>query len=977
MKHFWLLLTALVAISPQLFAGGNDYAIGVLDGKSREAPITALELRELLGNDRENVFLLDPDSWCQEGTGSNSRRVDLLVCPWARNLSPRCIPSLERHFQQGGDLLTLGGPAFRDTLWRSGDQWLSAGDWKEALAETSSEKILFSFDRSQLEGWRNSRSSADSEATVKFVKGRQGKALGVSVAELKKWNTMVSPRLKKPFPAGHTITTLHARAGGQTRKLSLEWREADGSRWVAVFPVTNRWRRIVLRPDDFSYWSGGPEERRAGLRKVFNPQNAVQLTVGVSISPTGSGTGDHEYYVDRIATAPNPFPEARVAGPPPVGGLTSNFFYEVANPHRLIPVYKQTEQDAGKLPVPDRLASHVMAQDVVGPVSPSRQRWIPLIEARDRDGNWLGTAANMHLNFEGSFAGSVRTVFSVTDPAWYKDKAVHAAIQAAVDRMSQGLYVRDLHIGGDSNREDAVEYDVELANLSEMSKEVEVHVKPGPSAEADEVESQAHGSVRLAPEKYGKVTGRLACPQDSGVVRVSTGLFESDQLVDWFTKTVRLENGRMQEPRFLGFGAEWDPYYSSNEREWPHYSEVSDEDWRKIVDRIKFMRLPLVRMMMLVRWCYRPDGSFEWQSPPMQHLYRQLEVCERQGIDVILCDWGCESWTRAPGIKNLADPAYASAIGAYMDHLIREKEYSCIKYFVLVNEPNNEAKGGWERWKRGVQNVSAELDRRGLGDDVTFLGTDAAQGPMEWHARGVDELPNLLEGYDFHLYARGEMVRNGELGAYFHRRWDYSRRNDPAGPTKACILGEAGLMNGSASHNNDIDTYYYGLAIADYAVQAARAETSAICAWMLDDNSHLGFNWGMWSSSKKGLTLRPWFYTWSLLTRSFPPGSVIYRCQEPSDSVRILAARVPGEQENWSFCVVNRGAEPVVAPIDVLGKETVVCDRYVYSHHRRKTNEKGFPVPVSRRKIDLEGRLEIRCPGEAVVILTSLPGASR
>ena len=63
---------------------------------------------------------------------------------------------------------------------------------------------------------------------------------------------------------------------------------------------------------------------------------------------------------------------------------------------------------------------------------------------------------------------------------------------------------------------------------------------------------------------------------------------------------------------------------------------------------------------------------------------------------------------------------------------------------------------------------------------------------------------------------------------------------------------------------------------------------------MLDDNSHLGFNWGMWSSSGAGLATKPWFYPWALLSRYFRPGSSIVESRLTSKDLRVLAAHGAG-----------------------------------------------------------------------------------
>jgi len=419
--------------------------------------------------------------------------------------------------------------------------------------------------------------------------------------------------------------------------------------------------------------------------------------------------------------------------------------------------------------------------------------------------------------------------------------------------------------------------------------------------------------------------------------------------------------------KFLGFGAEWDPKF------WADYNVklgVTEADWNLVTQRIRWMHLPLVRMMMLTQWCTpQGDGHFDWQNRDMQSVYRHLDVCQKLGITVILTDWGCASWAKVPGFTGNADPKYADAIGTYMDYLLNTKGYSCIRYFVLVNEPNLEA-GGWDNWKKGVENVAKQFAQRGLDKKLTFMGSDHS-GADEWHRQAVDQLAHVLGAYDIHRYAPDSLVRPGQLEGYFRAQWDYALAHDPQAKGKPFVVGEAGMADGmvAAHANTNIAKYEYGVFMADYAVQAARAGTSAVSAWMLDDSSHDGFSWGLWPGKAGGFKPRPWFYTWSLLTRYVPKGATILRPTQPSPDLRVLAARIA--QAHWTFCLVNRGDKPLTAMLRLPDGPTLKLKRFVYSPESAAADKDGFPTPVDVISADLAKGIEVTCPANGVVILTS------
>ena len=421
--------------------------------------------------------------------------------------------------------------------------------------------------------------------------------------------------------------------------------------------------------------------------------------------------------------------------------------------------------------------------------------------------------------------------------------------------------------------------------------------------------------------------------------------------------------------KFMGFGAEWD----SNDY---GASGVTAADFETISKRVAWMRLPVARVMMQSKWCYQGHGRYDWDAPQMKALYRLLDHCQKLGTTVLLADWGIEP----PRLKTLdvtrvEDPRYAEIIANYLDYLINTKGYTCIKYFIVVNEPNYEVRD-WGRWKAGVQHVSAALHRKELDGKVALLGSDHSNAD-DWHRNAVDQLKNTLGGYDIHRYASPEEVSSGALFSYFRTNWQYALENDSGAREKAFVVGEAGLWTPGSSYNRNplnLDPSY-GVLMSDYAVQAANAGSWAVLAWMLDDNSHLGFNWGMWKSSGAGLATKPWFYPWALLSRYFRPGSSIVPSRVSSTDVRVLAAHggatVSPEGSPWTFCLVNRGASPKKIRLQVKGGPRLKLDRYLYSSSSAKVDKDGFPVPLDTISGDLGAGIELSCAANSVLILTS------
>lgn len=425
-----------------------------------------------------------------------------------------------------------------------------------------------------------------------------------------------------------------------------------------------------------------------------------------------------------------------------------------------------------------------------------------------------------------------------------------------------------------------------------------------------------------------------------------------------------VEPNEVASQSFMGFGAEWDSagYEASG---------VTAQDFQVAAQRIRWMKTPVVRVMMLTRWALVADGQFDFETQEMHDLYRHLDLCRDEGITVLLTDWGCEqSWNTAPGIQDTADPKYAQAIGTYLDHLVNTRGYSTIEYLIVVNEPNYEV-GDFARWRTGIENVRGELVSRGLDQQVALLGPDHSNAES-WLNQAVDQLGPVLGGYDVHRYANDSDVRAGALQSYFQDQWSYALANDPAAGAKPFIVGEAG-MNTGANHpvgNANIDDYVYGLWMADYGVQAAAAGSHGILAWMMDDNGHENFYWGLWTNAASGQQLRPWFYPWSLLTRYSPPGSTIFRVASPSADLRVLALRSALDQ--WTFLVVNRAS--VAEDVRVSAPETAARDFQIFEFSQASAlvDADGFPVPIDSVTVAPQTGVELTVPGEGVVMATSV-----
>lgn len=484
---------------------------------------------------------------------------------------------------------------------------------------------------------------------------------------------------------------------------------------------------------------------------------------------------------------------------------------------------------------------------------------------------------------------------------------------------------------------------------------------------------------------------------------------------------VSLAVGRrpLSEVPWHGFGVQWSPY---------PWFELTDADWLRIEQRLAFLKPPIARVMTRAyKYCEGFDAAgtpiYAWDNPRMRRMERLLAFCQAHGVEVILGEWDdpnspedrqdpAADKLKAFGIEE-TDPRWAVLICDMLEHFVVERKYSCIRWFNLVNEPNGDwsACGDFPKWKQAIENLHAELKKRGLDRRIGIIGPDAnSQKDYWWLDLTALTLSQRIAMYDLHEYARKEDVESGHLERLFALKRDYVDRHDPAGRTKPFVMAEIGLASGLRADGTPVQPqggrdsqpciydFEYGVWMADFNAQVARAGMDGTCAWSVDDAMHIDKNrestwpkldnvqfkkWGFWNSMAEEIghpedaALRPWFYTWSLMSRAFPRGCRMLEmqgCLPPG--LRPLAARwIDGDTTHVSLAIVNdsdMSREVTITVPEAAWKSTV--HRFHYFRDDRPADADGFPVAKAvEADVDLSAGVTATLPSRGVVILTTIP----
>jgi hypothetical protein len=378
---------------------------------------------------------------------------------------------------------------------------------------------------------------------------------------------------------------------------------------------------------------------------------------------------------------------------------------------------------------------------------------------------------------------------------------------------------------------------------------------------------------------------------------------------------------------YIGNGVQWGGYDILEQ--WTGSATLSDADWNKLFKRVEYLRPPIVRIMVADGWNYLTDGVFDPEKSNAI-LVKILDFCEDQGISVIIGEWGHKG-------GSTVDQTWLENSASFLQWLLVTKNYTCIKYFNMVNEPNGSWStigGDYDLWKSLITQFSSKLINKGLESKIKITGPDIAvwnTASTYWITDTYYDLGSCLGAYDIHTYPTETEVRNGD---FFDMIKAYK---DEVPESKEMFMGEFGFKYASTSSlgienesRENSDAYssddcnmmvydaFYGVDVADAIMQNMNAGYSGLILWDMDDamynadggSSTLLKRWGFWNilgeekfENAADENIRPWFYPVSLMSRYFPAGSTIFAMSLPDKKgLRAIAAR---KDDKYSIAIVN------------------------------------------------------------------------
>ncbi|MHB1457776.1 MAG: hypothetical protein ACYC0V_12780 [Armatimonadota bacterium] len=333
-------------------------------------------------------------------TGSGN----ILVLPNAVYFPLNAKENLDAFLKKGNHLFAVSGPTLSKIAINVNGIWLTEEDAKIALS-TEQGNSIFDFNGSDISKWDRNAGLQESPIDIRIEpSGQTGipDALHVKIEKLSNWDLLLGKNIPVTFPEGTSATAFWAKGGPDTPELVFEWREKDNCRWMSSVKLSTEWKRYILLPDDFKFWSDGSPVVRGGEKDQFNPANASHFSFGIAdgISKQKKGIA-HEFWIADVR-----------------GIRDSSSGYDFSQPilESLSPQYKTFTSEMNRvkdigtgksLPANTTIVSPMMRALGLGMDSLRKWRFIPVMQGYDKSGEKRGIAAHLFLNNTGDYAGSV------------------------------------------------------------------------------------------------------------------------------------------------------------------------------------------------------------------------------------------------------------------------------------------------------------------------------------------------------------------------------------------------------------------------------------------------------------------------------------------------------------------------------------------------------------------------------------------
>lgn len=345
---------------------------------------------------------------------------------------------------------------------------------------------------------------------------------------------------------------------------------------------------------------------------------------------------------------------------------------------------------------------------------------------------------------------------------------------------------------------------------------------------------------------------------------------------------------------------------------------VTDQTaWKQIKQHASWLGMNFLRVELDQRMYEPEQGKFDWENEEMQALYLILDWCQQNDADVFLQQmWAFVEWNAYPDVHPLISAprdldAFANGIATLLDHLIKTKGYTCIKYFCMVNEPPGGTWGWW--WEYGDAEGKMEDAWKKLKEVFDARKINVLLSGPDWTTNPPFDETNLtfapyLGSIDIHSYSGADEANLKKWADWAHankKPFFLSEFGHPLKPEKP---------------------FESALSVANYVIRALRADVDGLNRWSYTNRGDLDGAWQLIKTydpvTKEYLkTIEPEseaFYSFGILSRFFAKYSSVVECSASDPDNGLLTAALLSPGGDLSVFLLNQTDKDVSICLNIV-----------------------------------------------------------
>jgi hypothetical protein len=334
-----------------------------------------------------------------------------------------------------------------------------------------------------------------------------------------------------------------------------------------------------------------------------------------------------------------------------------------------------------------------------------------------------------------------------------------------------------------------------------------------------------------------------------------------------------------------------------------------DKAWEDVCRHARWLGLDFIRVEIAMDMYNPKRGEFVWDNEEMKTLYRILEHCTKNKVDVYMTmQWQGVAWNAHPGVNRLQSSPksaedFAASYATLLAHLVKDRGYDCIRWITVNNEPGMNS--GW--WQGpdsrpdsimpALRATRAELDKRGLqrialsgpdGHEMTsgnFEPGDSAVGAVSLHSYTEKFRAKFAEGLKA-AQEKGLPFFIAEFGTFF----------------MAAFEGDNMAMGGPRSEAPK--SYDHQMKNAEKILVGLNMGVDGFNRWSFLNRGDLDGQWQLvrtWNPNlwdfKKSVEPEPVpYYSFGIITRFAAKHSSVLETRSDSENLLVAALRSPKGQ---------------------------------------------------------------------------------